>query len=87
MSPANVGAMIAALVPSVPQATRDDIVARIRADPACTGLSSAVLQKWLFDSRASADLASEVPKLVALCVFYRERAEAAHRRAPAALYS
>jgi hypothetical protein len=87
MSPANVGAMIAALVPSVPQATRDDIVARIRANPACTGLSSAVLQKWLFDSRASADLASEMPKLVALCEFYRERAEAAHRRAPAALYS
>jgi hypothetical protein len=87
MSPANVGAMIAALVPSVPQAARDDIVARIRAEPACTGLSSAVLQKWLFDSRASADLASEVPKLVALCEFYRERAEAAHRRAPEDFYS
>lgn len=87
VTPAATGAMVASLLPAVPEATRDAVVARIRAEPACSDLSSAVLQKWLFDARGCADLAKELPKLFALCAFFKERAGAAHRRAPVEIYA
>lgn len=83
---ASIAAMVATLVPAVPAAARDALAARIRAEPACRDVSTAVLQKWLFDNRAAADLAKELPTLVDLCGFYAERAAAAHRKTPEGLY-
>jgi len=84
-SAATVGEMVAALLPDVPPAARDALVARVRASPACRGASTAVLQKWLFDHRASGE--PPIDALVALCEFFSERAAAAHRQAPSGAHS
>ena len=83
---ASIAAMIAALVPSVPAVSRDALAARIRAEPACRDVSTAVLQKFLFDARHAEDLTKELPALINLCQFYAERAAAAHRKSPEGMF-
>ena len=75
-SSAQQAAMLEGLLPHVPLDVREEIVARIRATPACLGLSTAVLQKWCFDNRKvePSELVARVTELVELCSFYSERA-------------
>jgi hypothetical protein len=81
---AQVADMLQALLPNMPAPAREVLLAKIRAAPACKQLSTAVLQKWLFDHRASAE--PPVEALVALCEFHAERAAAGHRTAPEGLF-
>lgn len=73
---AQVSSMMAGLLPCLPSDAREDIVARIRAHPACASVSTAVLQKWLFEHRrcSGQELKAALPQLVELCEFYSERA-------------
>jgi chaperone BCS1 len=85
-SAAQVAEMVATLLPTLPAERREALLARMRATPQCRGVSTAVLQKWLFDSRGCAE-GPDVAVLVSLCDFYAERAAAAHRSAPSSVFA
>ena len=85
-SAAQVADMVATLLPSLSAERREALLARLRATPQCRGISTAVLQKWLFDSRGCAE-GPDVAALISLCDFFAERAAAAHRSAPGGVYN
>jgi len=85
-SAAQVADMVATLLPALAAERREALLVRLRATPQCRGISTAVLQKWLFDSRGCAE-GPDVAALISLCDFFAERAAAAHRSAPGGVYN